>query len=202
MKILNWRTASVGACGLVLACSAVVTTPAWAQGRRPSYSDQVQTGTTDANGIPNRQGGTITSNTGNTSTAATPLWTNPDPGPANRNPYQGLTYQPGTPGAGVSDGSAGINSGLPAANRSTLGTAAPAQINTPTPGLQGTQGSLETTRNGISGSPPGNPGPVGSMQAPNPAQMSQGVGANGSGASGIPGAITNSGTHGSEGSGH
>jgi hypothetical protein len=188
---------------------AAFTLAAWpsfvfAQGNQPSSSQQPPTGTTDANGNPNRKTGTITSSNGDTANVATPLGTDPSAAPANRNPYNDRNYRQGTPGTG-SVGRVAPNSISPG-GAETLGTAAPAEIG-PTPGLHGTSGQAapvvgEPTGLRTGGAAlPGNPGPVGNMNTPNAAPTVGNVGTNGSGASGIPGSISNSGTSGNAGSG-
>jgi hypothetical protein len=175
----------------------------FAQGNQPSASQQPPTGTTDANGTPNRQTGTITSSNGNSASVATPLGTDPSAAPANRNPYNDRNYRQGTPGTS----SAGHAPTLTPGSVSTLGTAAPAEIGRPTPGLAGTSGQAAPVvgePTGLRAGPsalPGNPGPVGNVNTPNAAPTSGNVGTNGAGSSGNPGSISHSGTSGNAGSG-
>lgn len=175
---------------------------AFAQGNQPNYSDQPQTGTTDRNGNPQYKSGTITDSAGNTANAPMPAGSDPTAGPANRNPYNDRNYRPGAPGTSASGTSPNATDPRLSGNPNTLGTAAPAEINRPTPGLTVPNGQTDSTRNGTQGSPSGNPGPIGNGQAPVAAPTSGGVGAGGSGTSGTPGSISNSGTHGINGSGH
>jgi hypothetical protein len=171
------------------------TGPAFGQGNQPgSYADQANTGTTDRSGGPERQGGTITSNTGNTATATTPAGTDPSLSPANRNPYNDPNYRSGAPGTSVSGQVPGSTDPRANTNRGTLGTSAPAETNGTTPGLS--PGSTPGQ------APAGNPGPVGNAQTPGQARTSGTTGAGGSGMGGAPGAISDSGTHGINGSGH
>jgi len=189
-----------------LFCAAALPAFGWAEGRQPDSSTQAPTGTTEANGTANRQTGTITSNNGNSAHATSPVGTDSSAGPANRNPYNDPTYRSGAPGTSASGFSQGT--GVTPQSAETLGTAAPAQIHAPTPGLSGNAGQSSSVIgqpagniNGVSGALPGNPGPVGNVNTPTAAPTTGNVGANGAGASGTPGSISNSGTKANEGSG-
>jgi hypothetical protein len=177
-------------------------TVAFAQGNQPSgYADQVPTGTTDPTGSPERQGGTITSQGGNVSNAKSPAGTDPTASPANRHPYNDRNYREGTPGTS-SPGQMRTQGDLrQGGNRSTLGTAAPADISGTAPGLTPPSGQTGSSGVGLGNSPSGNPGPTGNAQTPVAAPTSGPIGTSGSGAGGAPGAITNAGTHGINGSG-
>ncbi len=187
---------------LILLGVSLMKTLVLANGQRPGYTDQPTTGTTDPNGKPNRQSGTITSQTGNSITAPTPVGTDPSASPANRNPYNDQNYRPGTPGASATGSQVGGDPRFSQGNPSTLGTAAPADDNRRgAPGINGVTG--QTNRDGSAvGALSGNPGPTGNASAPSAARTTGSVGSGGSGSGGAPGAISNSGTHGINGSGH
>jgi hypothetical protein len=161
----------------------------------------VTTGTTDPTGAPERRGGTITDQAGNAANPKSPAGTDPTAAPANRNPFNDRNYRQGVPGTSMSGQTLGAGDNRQAGNRSTLGTAAPADITGDAPGMTPQNNQAPGTGFGVPGSPAGNPGAIGNAQTPYPAPTAGGVGAHGSGAGGAPGAITNAGTHGINGSG-